>query len=144
VLKEVSRSSIVLMPAAPASVPVARRRLTEELLQVGVFDAAISDAALVISELLSNAIRHARPLPGAWLQVTWVVAGDSVEVSVSDGGGPTQPRPAQVPLSSLGGRGLSIIENLSRRWGVRADDCGLTVWAVLPAPVASEAVAYPQ
>jgi len=27
---------------------------------------------------------------------------------------------------------------------VRADDCGLTVWAVLPAPVASGAVAYPQ
>lgn len=131
------------MPAAPASVPAARRRLTEELLEVGVFDAAISDAALVISELLSNAIRHARPLPGSWLQVTWAVAGDSVEVSVSDGGSPTHPRPAQVPLSSLGGRGLSIIEHLSRRWGVRAGDCGLTVWAVLPAPAAG-ALAYPQ
>jgi len=134
----------VLLPAAPASVAVVRRRLTEDLLAVGIFDAAISDAALVISELLTNAIRHARPLPGSWLQVTWVVAGDSVEVAVSDGGSPTRPRQAPVPLSSLGGRGLSIIEQLSRNWGVRADDWGLTVWAVLPAPVGSSAVAYPQ
>lgn len=139
-----SRSSIVLLPAAPASVAVARRRLTEELLAADVFDAAVSDAALVISELLSNAIRHASPLPGSWLHVTWVIAGGCLEVAVSDGGSPTRPRQAQVPVSSLGGRGLSIIEQLSRRWGVRTYDCGLTVWAVLPAPVASGAVAYPQ
>ena len=91
------------MPAAPASVPVARRRLTEELLEVGVFDAAISDAALVISELLSNAIRHARPLPGSWLQVTWIVAGDSVEVAVSDGGRP-DPSPPGAGAGLLAGR----------------------------------------
>ena len=72
------------------------------------------------------------------------MAGDSVEVAVSDGGSQTRPRHAHVPLSSLGGRGLSIIEHLSRTWGVRADDWGLTVWAVLPAPVGSSAVAYPQ
>jgi anti-sigma regulatory factor (Ser/Thr protein kinase) len=98
----------------------------------------------VTSELLSNAIRHASPLPGSWLQVTWVVAGDCVEVAVSDGGSPTRPRQPQVPVSSLGGRGLSIIDQLSRRWGARTGDCGLTVWAVVPAPVAGGAVAYPQ
>jgi anti-sigma regulatory factor (Ser/Thr protein kinase) len=140
----VSRSSIVLVPATPASVALARHRLTEELLAAGVSGAAVSDAALVISELLSNAIRHASPLPGSWLQVTWAVAGDCVEVAVSDGGSLTRPHQAQVPVSSLGGRGLSIIEQLSRRWGVRAGDCGLTVWAVLPAPAAQGAVAYPQ
>jgi anti-sigma regulatory factor (Ser/Thr protein kinase) len=123
----------VLLPAAPASVAVARRRLTEELLTAGIFDAAIRDAALVISELLSNAIRHAHPLPGSCLRVTWTVSGDSIEVAVSDGGSPTRPRLAHAPLSSLGGRGLGIIEHLSRRWGVRADHDGLTVWAVLPA-----------
>lgn len=125
----------MLLPAAPSSVAIARRRLTEELLAVGIFDAAVADAALVISELLSNAIRHARPLHGSWLRVAWTVDGDSIEVAVSDGGSPTRPRPAHASRSSLGGRGISIVEHLSLTWGVRAEEDMLTVWAVLPAPL---------
>jgi anti-sigma regulatory factor (Ser/Thr protein kinase) len=125
----------VLLPAAPSSVAIARRRLTEELVAAGIFEKAIGDAALVISELLSNAIRHARPLHGSWLRVAWSVDGASIEIAVSDGGGPTRPRPAHASRSSLGGRGISIIEHLSRTWGVRAEKDVLTVWAILPAPV---------
>lgn len=127
-------TSIVLLPATPASVAVARRRLTADLLAAGVLDAVIRDAALVISELISNAIRHAQSLPGSRLQVTWNVAAESVEVAVSDGGSPTRPRPTHASLSALGGRGLGIVEQLSRTWGVRSGDFGLTVWAVIAAP----------
>jgi anti-sigma regulatory factor (Ser/Thr protein kinase) len=125
----------VLLPAAPPSVAIARRRLTEELLAVGIFETAIGDAALVISELLSNSIRHARPLHGSWLRVAWTVDGEWVEVAVSDGGSPTRPRPAHASRSSLGGRGISIVEYLSRTWGVRTEEGMLTVWAILPAPL---------
>jgi anti-sigma regulatory factor (Ser/Thr protein kinase) len=141
----------VLLPAAPASVAIARHRLTEELVAFGIFDAAIGDAALVLSELLSNAIRHARPLHGSWLRVAWSIEDESVEVAVSDGGGPTRPRPAHASRSSLGGRGISIIECLSSTWGVRADEGMLTVWAIVPAPLTLPArhvghvsSAYPQ
>ena len=137
VLREVRDSSAVLLPCAPASVAVARHRLIADLLAAGIFDAAISDAALVVSELLSNAIMHAHPLPGSRLQVTWMVDGGSIEVTVSDGGSHTRPRLRHASASTLGGRGLGIVEHLSRTWGIRADDLGLTVWAVLPAtPVA--------
>jgi anti-sigma regulatory factor (Ser/Thr protein kinase) len=124
----------VLLPHAPASVAVARQRLTADLDAAGVVDAAVGDVVLVVSELLSNAIRHAQPLPGARVQVAWAVDDGSVEVAVSDGGAPTRPYPAHASVSALGGRGLDIVEYLARTWGVRADSQGLTVWAVLPAP----------
>jgi len=124
----------VLLPYAPASVAVARQRLAADLNAAGIFAGAVGDAVLVVSELLSNAIRHARPLPGSSVQVAWALDDDAVEVAVSDGGAVTRPTPAQPTVSSLGGRGLDIVEYLARTWGVRADDGGLTVWAVLAAP----------
>jgi anti-sigma regulatory factor (Ser/Thr protein kinase) len=136
VLREVRESSVVLLPCASASVAVARRRITADLLAAGIFEAAVGDAALVMSELLSNAILHARPLPGRGLQVAWIVGAGSVEIAVTDGGGPTRPHAAHPSLSSLGGRGLEIVAYLSDHWGVRADSPGTTVWAVLPAPPA--------
>jgi anti-sigma regulatory factor (Ser/Thr protein kinase) len=129
--REVRESSVVLLPWTPASVAVARRRLIEELLAAGIFDPAIGDAALVISELLSNAIRHARPLPGAQVRVAWVLAAGCLEVTVSDGGSPTRPHDSHPSLSSLGGRGLGIVAHLSDSWGMRDDEKGLTVWAVV-------------
>lgn len=131
---EVRESGVVLLPCAPASVAVARRRITAELQAAGVFESAVGDAALVMSELLSNAILHARPLPGRRLQVAWIVDAGSVEIAVTDGGGPTRPHAVRPSLSSLGGRGLGIVEYLSRHWGIRADGPRTTIWAVLPAP----------
>lgn len=124
----------MLLPCVPASVAVARHRIAADLLAAGVLEPAVGDAALVMSELLSNAILHASPLPGHRLQVTWEVDAGSVEIAVSDGGGPTRPRAARPSLSSPGGRGLGIVEYLSDQWGVQADGPGTTVWAILPAP----------
>lgn len=132
--REVTTTGSMLLPYAPASVGVARQCLTADLTQAGIRHAAIGDAALVLSELLSNAIRHARPLPGAGLQVAWALGNSQVEVAVSDGGSPTRPQRAHASVSALGGRGLDIVDFLARAWGVRADDLGLTVWAVLAAP----------
>lgn len=132
--KGVRVSSVVLLPCNPASVAVARRALADELRAAGIFDSAVCDAVLVVSELLSNAILHAYPLPGESLRVTWDVDGSWVEVAVSDGGSLTMPHAGQASVSSLGGRGLSIVAHLCDAWGVRSDDLGLTVWAVLPAP----------
>lgn len=104
------------------------------MVAAGIFEGAVRDAVLVVSELLSNAIRHARPLPGANVQLAWALDNGVIEVAVSDGGGPTSPMPTHASLSSLGGRGLDIVEYLARTWGIRTDDAGLTVWAVLAAP----------
>ena len=76
-----------MLPFTPASVGVARRRLVSDLIEAGLYGSAVSDAALVLSELLSNALRHGTPLPGTRLRVAWHLDADSVRVSVSDGHG---------------------------------------------------------
>jgi len=129
----VRAASVVLLPCVPSSVATARGRIAAELREAGLFPAAVADAALVTSELLSNAILHARPLPDARIRVSWILTPTSVEVIVSDGGSATRPRAARPSLSSIGGRGLGIVEHLCSSWGVRADERGTTVWAVLPA-----------
>ena len=131
--EEVRAASVVLLPCVPSSVAVARGRIGGELRQAGLSAAAMADAALVTSELLSNAILHARPLPDACIRVSWILSATSVEIIVSDGGSATRPRAARPSLSSLGGRGLGIVEHLCSSWGVRADERGTTVWAVVPA-----------
>lgn len=132
-VREVSASSVVLLPYAPSSVATARWRLSADLREAGMVAAAIGDAALVLSELLSNAIQHAKPLPGCTVRVAWVLGDGSVHVSVSDGGGPTRPHAGYPSLFSLDGRGLAIVDHLASTWGIRPSDGGITVWAILPA-----------
>lgn len=131
--KEVRAASVVLLPCVPSSVAVARGRIGAELHQAGLPATVMADAALVTSELLSNAILHARPLPDACVRVSWVLSASVVEIIVSDGGSTTRPQAARPSLSSIGGRGLGIVEHLCSSWGVRADERGTTVWAVVPA-----------
>ncbi|POM26194.1 Histidine kinase-, DNA gyrase B-, and HSP90-like ATPase [Actinomadura rubteroloni] len=130
-------TGVALFPHAPTSVALARRRLRSELIDAGVSEAAVDDANLIVSELLSNALRHARPLPSGKIRLAWGRRADGmIEVAVSDGGASTEPRCGPSTLSSLGGRGLGIVESLAARWGVRHDHGATTVWALVEAPPA--------
>ncbi|MDA0564635.1 ATP-binding protein [Streptomonospora sp. S1-112] len=138
----------VLLPHAPSSVTSARRRMCSDLRASGIETAKIDDAAIVLSELLSNALRHAAPLPDPFppgcVQVCWEVGGTNaaaawLEVSVRDGGAETLPRLARPSLSALGGRGLGIVEHLAAKWGTEVDDTVTTVWAVLEVEGAARA-----
>jgi anti-sigma regulatory factor (Ser/Thr protein kinase) len=130
---EVSQASVVLLPCVPSSVGAARGQLRSELSACGIFPGTIGDAALVVSELLSNAILHARPLPGSRLRVSWALGPAWIDLAVGDGGSESLPRAFHPSLSAIGGRGLAIVEHLCSSWGVRNDNPGTTVWAVLPA-----------
>jgi anti-sigma regulatory factor (Ser/Thr protein kinase) len=141
---EVGTSSVVLLPYTASSVGIARRRLVGDLREAGVSEAAACDAGLVISELTSNALRHATPLSGGNVRVAWRLRDDRVEIAVSDGGGQTVPKVNEPGSSAIGGRGLGIVERLSLRWGVcsATDGAGgaveVTVWAELSLVAESE------
>jgi anti-sigma regulatory factor (Ser/Thr protein kinase) len=131
---EVGTSGVLMLPYTASSVGVARRRLLGDLSEAGVFEATACDAGLVLSELISNALRHATPLPGSVVRVAWWLDDDCLEIAVSDGGGPTVPVVNEPGHSAIGGRGLGIVERLSLRWGAypSADGVGgMTVWAEL-------------
>lgn len=126
-----SAPSVLALPFEVASVPRARRRLAMDLRRAHVSADRIDDALLVLSELIGNALRHARPLESGQLRVTWTSGPDGLEISVTDGGGPTNPRELHPPVTALGGRGLSIVRDLAVDWGVKQHDGGTTVYAVL-------------
>jgi anti-sigma regulatory factor (Ser/Thr protein kinase) len=134
VFMEVGTSSVWMLPYTASSVGVARRRLIGDLAKAGVYETTACDAGLVLSELISNALRHATPLPGSLVKVSWGLSDECIELAVSDGGGPTVPMINKPAANALGGRGLGIVDRLSLRWGVYTlqDGSQTTVWAALP------------
>ncbi|MFF8986913.1 ATP-binding protein [Streptomyces globisporus] len=139
VAQEVPASSSMAIPHGPAGVGQARHRMREQLRGNGVSDAVVDDAVLILSELLSNACRHGRPLGqhtdvgDGDIRAAWRVdTGGGLTVEVTDGGGPTRPVPATPSVTARGGRGLNIISALAQEWGVRDDAPGeVTVWALV-------------
>nr|WP_313880464.1 ATP-binding protein [Streptomyces silvisoli] len=138
--RQVTASSTMALPHGPAGLGAARRRLREELGECQTPDTVVDDAVLVLSELLSNACRHGRPIDGdgdgvrdSGIRAAWRLDADGLlTLEVTDGGGPTRPKPSSPSLTARGGRGLGIVGALSLDWGVRDRPGEVTVWAVLP------------
>ncbi|MEU3499355.1 ATP-binding protein [Streptomyces hundungensis] len=138
VAQEVPTSSSMAVPHGPAGVGKARHRMREQLLGSGVSEPVVDDAVLILSELLSNACRHGRPLGRSDIgdgdiRAAWRVdKAGRLTVEVTDGGGPTRPVPATPSVTARGGRGLNIISALAQDWGVRDSASGeVTVWVIL-------------
>ena len=127
---------MVTVRHAPASAGEVRRRLGADLADAGLPASVVGDATLVVSELVGNSVRYARPLAGGVLEVTWSVRPDCVLLTVSDGGGPSVPRRHAAGPEDIRGRGLAIVAALARDWGVRTHPNGSgpvsTVWVELP------------
>ncbi|MFE3164548.1 ATP-binding protein [Streptomyces sp. NPDC059224] len=138
VAQEVPTSSSMAVPHGPAGVGKARHRMRDQLRTGGVSESVIDDAVLILSELLSNACKHGRPLGDALagdgdVRAAWQVDTlGRLIVEVTDGGGPTRPSPMTPSVTAHGGRGLNIITALADDWGVRDDARGeVTVWVVV-------------
>lgn len=119
------------LPFDPGSARLARDELSAWMQGCGPSAELTEDARLVVSELVGNAVRHARPLPDSTMQVAWSCADDGLDISVTDGGAATVPQRLDAGLSDLAGRGLAIVEALADRWWIEAKKSGTTVHALL-------------
>jgi serine/threonine-protein kinase RsbW len=119
------------LPFSAESARVARQHLVSWLDRLTADDDHRDDARLVVSELVGNAVRHARPLADGTMQVTWVAGPTGLDIAVTDGGARTTPERVDAGVSDLAGRGLSIVETLAARWWVETSRSRTTVHAVL-------------
>jgi serine/threonine-protein kinase RsbW len=123
-------SSLRVSPT-PASAGYVRAVLRDDLAVLP--ELVREEVALIATELLGNAVLHARALDDGQVAIAWGVGEYGVEISVTDGGSPTQPLMVAEPGSTdTRGRGLSIVATLAARWGVEQHDSSTTVWAVVP------------
>jgi anti-sigma regulatory factor (Ser/Thr protein kinase) len=115
------------LDAEPVSAAMARRFIGGTL---GLWiDTDLEDnACLVVTELVTNAIRHA----GTALQLTVILNDDVVRVEVTDTSGNVVERtPGVASSASESGRGLHIVDALASEWGVESAPGGKRVWADL-------------
>jgi|tagenome__1003787_1003787.scaffolds.fasta_scaffold20817291_2 anti-sigma regulatory factor (Ser/Thr protein kinase) len=117
----------IVLPAEPVSVLRARRFVCSHLGEHRLWY-LIDDVRLVVSELATNAIRHARTPFTLSMERT----EEGVVLTVYDDSPSTLVR-VHGDLLEGGGRGLWIVGLVSREWGVReASTGGKSVWASFP------------
>lgn len=118
-------------PAEPGAVRTARAAVRGQL-RTWELDSVQDTAALLVSELVTNSLRHASGPIGVRL-VRPAGLSHVLLVEVSDPL-PELPRERAVRPEDESGRGLQLVASASRRWGSRPDDTGKTVWFELAVP----------
>lgn len=123
-----------MLPCSTRSVREARTLVRTDLAASALPEAVVDDALLVVSELISNSLRHARGLPGDRIGLAWWCQERRVTIEVTDGGGPSFPTAGPPATSAIGGRGLAMVAAVSADWGVDRSPAETTVWAVVGSP----------
>ncbi|MEU1939047.1 SpoIIE family protein phosphatase [Streptomyces coeruleorubidus] len=110
------------VPDDPSAVAQTRKDVVAQLERWGLSD-AVFVTELVVSELVTNAIRHAQPP----IQLR-LIHDNTLICEVSDGGN-TAPHLRRARTYDEGGRGLLLVAQLTGRWGTRQGAWGKTIWA---------------
>ncbi|MFF4527207.1 SpoIIE family protein phosphatase [Streptomyces bluensis] len=116
------------LPANPAVVARTRQYVLDQLAAWGLTELAFT-VELVVSELVTNAIRHGAPP----IQLRLIHEDSTLICEVSDCSG-TAPHLRRAKTFDEGGRGLLLVAQLTQRWGSRHTDGGKTIWAELTLP----------
>ena len=110
---------------SPESVPEARRAL--DALSGRIAESVLERVRLMLSELVTNAIRHAGLGPADQISVRLFAIDDRMRVEVIDRGAGFDTRPNAISLHEQSGWGLYLVGQLSDRWGVIVEN-GSCFW----------------
>ena len=121
---DTGRQELVLV-AEPIAVRQARSWLS--VLAGGIVGAKrLADLELVLTEVVTNAVRHGGT--GGSLRLAATPKAEFLCVQVTDDGPGLVPSPGAMASDEHGGFGLFIVERLTRRWGVTREDRHTRVW----------------
>ena len=131
-------------PAVDASVPQARHAVRDLIRRqrVPADEELLQGLLLIVSELVTNAVRHAALLSPE-IAVELAVGPDWVRVAVEDNH-PYRPKAVEADSAQTGGRGLLLVKAVTAEAGGMCDvqqtpGGGKVVWAALPLPTAGAA-----
>ncbi|MGW7272641.1 ATP-binding protein [Streptomyces sp. NPDC054864] len=136
-ISQPSRYCTVELQALPSRIGQVRRIVSAQL-RYWRLDPLIDQAALGVTELLTNVHRHAQPDKACTVEIELLL--DRLTVSVHDHD-PRLPEVNDAEAFATCGRGLAMVAAVSESWGVRPHgDTGKVVWFTLPAPTTTAAV----
>ena len=122
------------LPVAPEAAAEARHALDGLAEQVP--DGRIPDVRLLVSELVTNAVRHANLDTGDVIELVIELADATLRVEVRDPGGGFVPSAPSPDPARPSGWGLYLVAELADRWGVDSEEETL-VWFELDRPAAA-------
>ena len=134
--EEAGDALVVLVPPGPEA-PGAARAAVSRWLEGATGAAALADILLVVSEVVTNSVRHAGISEDDLITVRAQRSEGRLRLEVEDAGagGPSGVTRRVATVAPAGGFGLNLVDLLSERWGVSLST-GTQVWAVMPlAPV---------
>jgi anti-sigma regulatory factor (Ser/Thr protein kinase) len=127
-MKKVEPLIVLELPAEPHSAKVARDAVAG---LDGHLGAVFGDVVLLISELVTNSVRHAGLDATQPLQLSVTTDGAIVRVAVRDPGPGFRPPKAPTDPAHVGGWGLVLVDQLAEEWGVTHDGEANVVWCEL-------------
>lgn len=122
----------VKLPPEPAAASLARSAVNS-VAAPWARPEVLEDAHLLISEIVTNSVRHGRPSPDSHINLSLILTEEKLRAEVRDDGPGFAPERIQRSPDQIGGWGLGIVQEVADRWGVDKNG-GVCVWFEIDGP----------
>jgi len=123
-----ARDLRIELPHSPHAPAIARAAIDD--LSLHLDEDRHEDLKLLVSEVVTNSVRHSPEVKGGRIQLDLISKSGSVRAEICDSGSGFTfvPKPRRFSIDQVSGWGLDIVGQLSDSWGITTKDGGVCVW----------------